>query len=547
MKNWKVNLILFLFLAIGAVIIVRLADLQIRNGSFYEAMASGQDLSINTPVIKRGGIFLLSNELCLAQNRSKTFLYLSPEKIIASQLEEASSSLSVFLGLTKEELLGKIQEGDLIKQEIMTGQIDGLRNYLRKQKLTAVWIEDVSSRFYPQNNFASQLLGFVNSEGIGQYGLESYYNDQLSGIRGFDRAGVNNQGDDIFLTIDYNLQYFAERALKQAKEQWDIESGQVVIEEPASGRILALANSPGFDNNKFNEENDLSIFVDAVTQKFFEPGSVFKPITMAAGLEERMVEPETKYIDKGFVDIGGKPIYNFGKRIWGEQMMIDVLEESINTGAVFVEQQLGSDIFWRYIKNFGFLEKTEIDLPGEVASVNSGLRNGYPRDFAVASFGQGIMITPIQLVRAFGALANNGQMMRPYIVEKIVSNNGKTTIIQPRAVKQVISQATTAKLTAMLISVVKNGAGRSAKIPGYYIAGKTGTAQVAVQGGYSETQTIQSFIGYFPALNPKFLVLVKLDNPKGVESSGRSAALVFHDLAKYIIDLKQIPPSPDAP
>ena len=362
MRNWKLNFVFFLFLAIAAAIIVRLADLQIKNGSLYEAMASGQHLSVIVPSVKRGGIFLENTEICLAQNQTKTFLFISSKKILPSELNQIIEPLSIFLSLTKDDLLEKIQEVNLFKQEVAPEQAENLRNYLKQQNLTNVWLEDISARFYPYNDFASQLLGFVNTEGIGQYGLESYYNDDLSGSEKFTAteygAEINKQGDDIFLTIDYNLQYFAEKLLKEAKEQWNIDSGQIVVEEPSSGRIFALANFPGFNNNRYGEEKNLNVFVNSVTQKFFEPGSVFKPIVMAAGLEEKIITPETKYIDEGFVNVGGKDIFNFGKRIWGEQTMIDVLEESINTGAVFVEQQLGSSVFWRYIKSFGFLEKS---------------------------------------------------------------------------------------------------------------------------------------------------------------------------------------------
>lgn len=529
------------------MIIVRLVDLQIRKGSLYEAMASGQHFSVSTPVVERGSIFLGNGEVCLAQNKIKIFLYISSQKISVSEIGQIAISLAPFLGLSENELADEIQKSSLFKKEIPEGQLGNIEDYIKERETTSIWTEEVSTRFYPHNALASQLLGFVNGEGMGQYGLESYYNNLLSGQE--ERVAIiNSQGADIFLTIDYNFQYFAEKLLKEAKQQWDIDSGQIIVEEPQTGKILALANFPNFDGNKYGEENNLGIFINTVTQKLFEPGSVFKPITMVAGLEEQIVTPETKYIDEGFVNVGGKSIYNFGKRVWGEQAMIDVLEESINTGAVFVEQQLGSQVLWKYIKDFGFFEKTEIDLPGEVASANEGLKNGYPRDFAAASFGQGVMITPIQLIRAFGALANNGRMMQPYVVEKIARPNGQIVTIQPKAVKQVVSEVTAAKITAMLISVVKNGAGRAGQIPGYYITGKTGTAQVPVKGGgYSDTETIQSFIGYFPALNPKYLVLIKLDNPKGIDSSGHSAAVIFHDMAKYIIDTKQIPPSPDAP
>ena len=530
-------------------IVVRLAYLQIYKGSLYEAMSLGQQSSDETSTIKRGEIFLKNGEICLAQTKSKTNLCFSSKKISPFELEKEADFLAGFWGGTEEELLADIQNGGLIKKEIPDSELDDLKKYLKEKNLAGVWLEETSTRFYPQGSFTSQLLGFVNNEGQGQYGLESYYNDVLNGQdqQRTAEGEVIEQGANIYLTIDYNIQYLAEKLLKEANEKWAIDSGQIVVSEPATGKIIALANFPSFDCNNYGQESDLGVFVDSVTEKLFEPGSVFKPFTMAAGLEEQLVTPETKYTDNGFVNVGGKDIYNFDKRVWGEQMMIDVLEESINTGAVFVEQKIGSELFWRYIKNFGFLEKTDVDLPGEIFSVNKTLKNGKERGYASASFGQGIEITAIQLIRSFGALANNGKMMRPYVVEKIVKSNGQTIVTQPKFEKQVISEQTAAKLTAMLISVVKNGSGRLAGVSGYYIAGKTGTAQVAVKGGYSDDKTIHSFIGYFPALNPKYLILVKLDNPKGITSSGHSATPIFQSLAKYIIDVQQIPPSPDAP
>ncbi|MCX6789541.1 MAG: penicillin-binding protein 2 [Candidatus Gribaldobacteria bacterium] len=548
MKNWKINLIFILFAIVGGVAIGQLANLQIRQGDYYDALASGQKGVSAIPAMHRGGIFLL-NGVCLAQNKNKTFLYITPAKLDEGFLKKSASNLAGLLGISSEQLLAEIAGHDSIKKEVPSANLTDLQTYLKQQNSTGFRLEEIELRYYPQVEMASQVLGFTNGEFAGQCGIERFYNDFLSGQnhKVFAAASQAGRGADVFLTIDYNIQYMAEKLLKQAKEQWDIDSGQIVVEDPISGKIVALANFPAFNPNEYGQIRDLSIFLESASQKLFEPGSVFKPITMTAGIEERLVEPETTYIDKGFADIGGKKIYNFGQRVWGEQMMIDVLEESINTGVVFVEQKLGSAVLWRYIKNFGFLEKTGIDLPSEAASANEGLKNGYPRDFAVASFGQGIMITPLQILRAFSAFTNNGQIVQPYLVEKIVLPDGQEIAHEPVPVKKVISEATANKIATMLISVVKNGAGRAAKIPGYYIAGKTGTAQVPVKGGYSDTATVQSFVGFFPALKPQYLIIVKLDNPKGVDSSGHSATVYFHDLAKYIIDLKQIPPTPDAP
>ena len=288
------------------------------------------------------------------------------------------------------------------------------------------------------------------------------------------------------------------------------------------------------------------IFQNPALQSFFEPGSVFKPITMASAIEEKKITPETTYIDEGMVKISKTPIYNYAKRTYGEQTMTQVLEKSINTGAVFAEQQLGSNLFLEYLEKFGLFEKTGIDLQGEVSSQNQEFKKGYEINFATASFGQGIKITPIQLVKAFSAIANNGKMAKPYLVKKIVNGENVVKEILPEFSENVISPETSSKIVSMMISVVENGYSKKTKVPGYYIAGKTGTAQVSWPAlginkpGYSD-KTIQSFIGFAPAFNPEFLILVKLDNP-ATNTAEYSALPIFHDLAKYIIDLWQIPP-----
>lgn len=518
----------------------------------------GQQVSFEKVIPKRGEIFLKQGELPIAQTKTKYLLYISPQKMPDSILEEQSEILSGILGVDKDELVSIMEKGKTTKQEIS----EDIKDKIKNESLKGVYLEELYTRVYPQGDFASHVIGFVNGEGEGQYGVEHHYNEVLKGnefVRkkerslfsflnfGDDFSSTRSQsrGNDIWLTLDYNIQYFAEKLLVQAKQDWDVDSAQIIVMEPATGKILALVEYPNFDPNNYGEEPDLGIFLNASVQKLFEPGSVFKPITMAAGLEEGLITPEMTYKDEGIIEVGGPPIYNFEKRVWGEQSMIDVLEESINTGAVFIQQELGDKLFFKYVEKFGFCEKTGIDLHGEISSRNTTLKNGYPRDFATASFGQGVELTSMQLVSAFSAIANGGKMMKPYIVERIIKPTGQSQEIQPKEEGQVISETTAAKLTAMLVSVVKNGSGRRTQIPGYYIAGKTGTAQVAKQtGGYYEHNTIHSFVGYFPALNPQALILVKLDNPKGIGSAGYSTVPIFKELAKYIIDLKQIPPSP---
>ena len=266
---------------------------------------------------------------------------------------------------------------------------------------------------------------------------------------------------------------------------------------------------------------------------------------MAIAINEGKITPETTYEDTGSISFGTKTIHNFANEIYGKQTMTEVLENSINTGAVFASQQVSHQTFLNYIDKFGFTEKTGIDLQGEVSSRNDVLRNASDMNFATASFGQGIELTPMQIVKGFSAIANGGKVVKPYIVEKITNGRDEMST-KPQFSEQIISKQTVSDITSMLVNVVDKGFNKVAKIPGYYIAGKTGTAQVPLKNGkgYEPDKTIQSFVGYGPAYNPQFLILVKLDNPK-VPKSALSAVPVFKELAQYIINYWQIPPDYD--
>ena len=401
----------------------------------------------------------------------------------------------------------------------------------------------------------------MGGEGTGQYGVEGYYDDILKGKEGFQISERSvkgflrmlqttfEEGYDVVLTMDYNIQSVAEQLLQEYKSRLEFSSAQIIVGNPNTGEIIAMAEFPNFDLNEYAQESSAAIFQNSAIQKIFEPGSVFKPITMSMALDMQKVTPQTKYVDTGLLKIGGYTIQNFAQKTWGERTMIEVLEKSINTGAVFAENQIGHQNFLKYVEKFGFFDKTGIDLQGEISSLNPNLKNGHEINFATASFGQGIEITPIQLFRGMSVIANGGKLIRPYVVSKIIQD-GRVKEIIPEVLNQsVISQQAANQLATMMVNVVEKGYGKEAKIPGYYIAGKTGTAQVpwsAIginKAGYSD-QTVQSFIGFAPAYHPRFLILVKLDNPKA-QTAEYSAAPIFHDLAKYIVDLWQIPPDYD--
>jgi cell division protein FtsI/penicillin-binding protein 2 len=483
-------------------------------------------------------------------------VYVSPDEI--KNPEETSGVLAGILNLDKNSILEKIKKDsfyELIKKKITKEELAGLK----EANLPGVYLGQESGRYYPFGVFASQVVGFLGGNGKGQYGIEGYYDDILQGKEknqelekgpgGYLTSKESfsfEKGADIVLTLDYNIQFMAEKLLQQAKGNLDIKEGEIIVIDPNSGKILALANFPSFNPNQYSEVSDLEMFQNSSIQKVFEPGSVFKPFTMASALDQGEITPRTTYVDKGFVEVGGHVISNYDGHVWGERTMNEVLERSINTGAVFAEQQLDHSVFLDYIKRFGIFEPTEIDLQGEVCSPNKEFKTGHEINFATASFGQGIEMTSLQLVRAMSVIANGGKLVKPYIVDKI-SENGKITQTQPQIQNpSVIQKSTASQVALMMVNVVEQGYGKEARIPGYYVAGKTGTAQVAWSAlkidkrGYSG-KTIQSFVGFAPALDPQFLILVKLYDPKA-KTAEYSAAPIFKELAKYIIDLRQIPP-----
>jgi cell division protein FtsI/penicillin-binding protein 2 len=451
-----------------------------------------------------------------------------------------------------------------VKENLSKEETEGIDN-LKMEGVEVAW---QYKRLYPNLNTGSQIAGFLNADGQGQYGLEEYFNDSLAGEEKFENKKVtpwgflfsssgNSSGQDngLHLTVDYSIQFEAEKILKDGVEKYGAERGEILVAEPATGKIVAMAQYPNFDPNKYGEAA-MENFSNKSVQTLFEPGSIFKPITIAIALNEGKITPDTVFHDDlGYRQVGGYKVYNYSQKAWGTRKMYESLQYSINVGVMDAESLTGNQAFYDYLTNrFEINSETGIELAGEAVSQNKELKkaldNKIQVTFANASFGQGVEMTPLQIVRAFCGLANKGQMPeRMRIVEKEVKN-GKEEAADNQTFKTLISQENDDKLVKMMINVVENGYGHLARIPGYYIAGKTGTAQVpySVLGenkkGYSD-QTWQTFMGFAPAYSPRFVMLVKLDNPTKTKTSEYSAVPMFHDLAKYILDYWQIPPDYD--
>lgn len=561
--HWRLIFLTIFFFTILAALTARVFSLAIISHRDFVLAAKRQHQLVRVLPSHRGTIF--------AQDRlgrlqplaiQKTFFTLVA---IPKDIEDAgrvSQELSVILKQERPALLAKLQkQGD--PYEVLGRKLDeGTAAKIRDLGIAGLQLEEDERRVYPQGPLAASVIGFVNYDEEGEegaYGIERHYQGYLKGERGFfegekDASGYwvalgrrildpPLDGDSVVLSIDPNIQHRVEEELAALLKKWEGESGAALVLEPKTGRISALASWPSFDPNNYSREKDFSVFRMPVIDSQFELGSVFKPLTMAAGINEGAVTATTTYEDPGSVRISGFIISNFDGRSHGVQTMTQVLEQSLNTGAMFVGQKLGKEGFLQAIQRFGFGRKTEVDFPGEVTGDISNLDKKRDVDYATATFGQGIAITPLQIASAIGAIANHGTLMRPYVVDKIITASGGTIEFKPKEVRQVVSRETAETISKMLVSVVRTGYDNRAGVKGYFVAGKTGTANIAKKDGrgYSE-DVIHTFVGYVPAFDPKFLILIQMNRPKGNRFAANTLSGPFHNLAEFILSYYEVPP-----
>lgn len=540
----RILILLIIFISLGLLIWGRFFYLSVIRHEYY--LAKAKILNENSgSAAPRGSIFLTDKDaipFAAALNKEFPLIYAAPSKI--KEPEILAGKLAPILEIDKETLAQKLSKtGDpyeILKKRVSEETVKAVKDLNE----IGIGVEDETLRYYPEGLYLSHAIGFLgfNKNGqAGQYGLEEYYDKELSGLI----------SGDLILTVDSAIQSQAGVLLSKTAKDWQADGGTIIVMNPKDGSILAMASLPDFDANNYFSVKDSYFFVNPATLKRYEPGSVFKPITMAIGIETGAITPETKYYNTGTVKVGDKVISNsIPDKILGWQTMTTVLEQSLNTGAVFVEQKIPKDIFLKYLKDFGVDSKTGIDIP-EIGGDLSVLGNKRDINFATASFGQGVALTPIELLRALSVIANGGKLIRPHLVKNIVYNNGEnydpSVNAKDEPPRQIISSETSAKLINMMIKVVLNGSGRRAGVSGYTIAGKTGTAQIPdlKRGGYKD-EYIHTFVGFAPAYDPKFIALIKLDNPKGVRFAESTVVPAFSDLAKFIFSYYQIPPDKPA-
>lgn len=535
--------IIGVFVLVYSLLLFKLYDIQLIHGGYFAAKSASQELAASDSEAKRGQIYLTyksGERLAVAINKDFPLVYAVPKDI--DDPSEVAHRLAPVIGVPLDELMEKLGKGD-DPFELLTDEINEITaRYVDELKIKGVYTKTEPHRFYPLGTLAAHVLGYVGpaSSGtsrIGHYGIEKFNQELLEGISGKLNAGKfipSASGQEIALTIEPNIQLEAEKILASLVEGYKAAGGLIIVQEPNTGKILSLAARPNFDPNRYSESS-IANFKNPAIEEIYEPGSIFKVLTMAAGIDSGKLTPNTTYMDTGSVKLNGRLIQNYDlktKGPYGRVTMTNVIEHSINTGAVYAERLIGRDIFKDYLERFGFGEKTGIDLPGELAG---DLRRLSPKEkdiaFATASYGQGVAATPLEVINAVSAIANGGSLMRPYLNAEL----------GPEVIRTVMRPDTADQVAKMMISAVDKAA--VAKIEGYRLAGKTGTAYIPdfVKGGYTD-QVINTYGGFGPTSDPKFTILIKLDKPAGAPVAALTVVPAFRDLAEFILNYYNIPP-----
>lgn len=567
-RAWRFWLLAILFVLLAGLIIVRLLVYQV----FSEASAIGAyNPQLTLP--PRGTIVDRDGEI-LAADRFYYQVVVSPNQIVNDQERQfVGKQLESVIGLPWQKtwsLLSANPDAYYLelaeKVELDVGE--RLQAYLAAAEeewgvtpLNYIDVRPVAHRYYPQRTLGSHVVGFVQDDKFGRYGIEEYYDAFLNAagigliertVEPLDTLPAHTRrylpsvaGKDLVLTIDRTVQYIINDELEQGLIEHGAQSGSVIVMDPRTGAILGMTNLPTYNpNEREGETVDFASFMNPSVSALYEPGSVFKVVTMAAGLDTHVITPTSIFTDAGYIEIGGRTIYNSSRSASGPVDVTDALARSLNVVTAQVADRVGSEAFYRYVRRFGFGERTGVDVAYEVAGLlkSPGNEMWSYSDLGTNSFGQGLAVTPLQMANAVCAIANGGTLFRPYIVEARIEDD-KVLRTKPTVIRSVISEKTAAELTDMMIVTVDVG-NKAARVNGYAVAGKSGTAQIPSPDGYLENQTIVTFVGFAPAHDPQFVLLVKMDRPDYAKSqwASQTAAPVFSRISSRLLEHFDIPP-----
>jgi cell division protein FtsI/penicillin-binding protein 2 len=559
--------VLFVLLALALVGVVgRLLYWQIGFHATLSARADAEHLRVISISAGRGMILDAEGRV-LALSVTREAVIADPTFLRQhGSLAATAGQLARLLGLPADLVRGQLEVSgayvrlhgaDGVPLALDTVRSQPIARAIAASDLAGVRLYPVVQRVYPDGDLASQVLGFVRaSNGVGQYGVEAAYDRILAGTPGHLSTAVDANGDplasgpqqwtppvpgaSLTLTIDADVQDMAERGLAQAIATTGADSGTVVVLDPHTGAVLALANWPSFDPNDY-AASPLSAFDDPALSSQFDPGSVMKAMTMAAGIESGVITPESTFVDTGAMTVGGTTLHNWGDIAWGEESMIDVLRHSANIGAVWVAEQLGPARFASYLARFGFGTRTRVDLPAEAPGAVPTPSGADAAELTMAeqSFGESIGVTPLQLAAAYGALANGGVLMRPHVVACVTPEGGAPHCVRPQAVRQVVSPATAATVTQMLLASDQYSEAEMHLIADYAVAVKTGTSTPDPK---QPAVTYASVVGYAPVADPRFVILVELHHPRSNIFGGAAAGPLWRSLAQQLFVFERIPP-----
>ncbi len=568
--RWFHLVVLFLF----GGIVARLFYWQVTKSSQLKDVAQSQYQRRLELQVSRGKIYT-ADGYPLAINQRVFTAYATPKTLDASPAR-ISALLAPILYSPKEASISGVTSVTELETQLLSRFSDptkswiSLRHHVTKDQqerilnlgLTGIGFDPEEIRYYPESSMAAHLLGFVGNDEQGNpkgyFGIEGRYDLELKGKGGYlsqetDAAGRPIAiGDfvrietvaarDLNLTVRRDIQNFLEEKLLRALEIYGAKSADAIIMEPQTGKIMAMAATPAYDPSRFYEF-DPNLYKNPTVADSYEPGSTFKVLTVAAGIDAGAIKPETECDDCG----GPKTIGKYTIRTWNEKYyknitMTEALSKSDNTAMMFAADKIGKERFVSYLHAFGLGEKTGIDLQDEASPRLREDNKWGDIDIATASFGQGIAVTPIQLITAVNTIANGGKLMHPYVVDQVTAGE-KVFTTKPKVVRQVVSKETAATVTAMMIEAAAHGDAKWALPKGYVIAGKTGTAQIPVGGHYDENRTIASFVGFAPADNPRFTMLVRLSEPQTSQWGSETAAPLWFSIAKDLFVKLGIPPT----
>lgn len=506
---------------------------------------------------KRGDIYSHDNSP-LVINQPSYLVYAEPQLI--TDKKNTGKILSEYLKIEEASIAAKIETTSSKWISLKDNLNSDLMIALKQKKLSGIGFLEENSRYYPEGSMSSHLLGFVgknhNGSPQGYFGLEGYYNEQLKGKPGFikeEKDAIGNpilsgdrqiippiDGYNLHLSLDKTVQYLVESKLSQALNKYGAKAGTVTVMDPFTGEIKAIASLPSYDLSR-RLEYDQSIYKNPVINSSYEPGSTFKILVMAAALNEGKILANDTFNETGSINIGKYNIKTWDNKYHGQIKMAEILQYSSNVGMVFIQEKLGSGKLIEYFKNLGVGSLIGVDLEDESTPDMRPENKWYQIDYATASFGQGIAVTPMQMIRMASSIANGGKLITPHLVTKITNSHGKIINFPSYPQKNIFKKETSSIVTEMMTQAVEKGETKFLKPMGIRVAGKTGTAQIPIAGHYDTQKTIASFVGFFPSEKPKIIMLVTLQEPTSSPWGSETAAPLFFSIAKDLIAYYNIP------